>query len=306
MRIVWKLLLGAAVVLVAWPAGASAVPTVAAAGDIACPPSHAAYNDGQGDGGRCEQAATAKLLYGGGYDAVLPLGDLLDPDPFLVNFRGAYGSTWGRLKGKTWPAIGNHEYMRGVAPGYFSYFNGKGRRDGRAGRRGLGWYSFELGDWHLVALNANCSKVGCRGDSRQLKWLRRNLRNHPNRCTLAYWHQPLFSSGAHGEDEPVRPFWKALYAAGADVVLNGHDHVYERFAPQAPNGFTDPRRGIVQFTVGTGGRSLFGFTHPEFNSRKRIERSFGILRLRLGRSGYGWRFIDTDRRTLDTGSRHCR
>jgi len=302
---VWKLLLGAAVVLVVLPASASGA-IVAAAGDIACPPSHVAFNDGQGDGGRCEQAATARLLYGQGYDAVLTLGDLLDPDPFLSNFREVYGSTWGRLKGKTYPAIGNHEYKRGVAPGYFSYFNGKGRRDGRAGRRGLGWHSFDLDGWHLVSLNGNCSKVGCRGDSRQLKWLRRNLERHPSRCTLAYWHQPLFSSGAHGGDEPVRPFWRALYAAGADVVLNGHDHVYERFAPQAPNGATDHGRGIVQFTVGTGGRSQFGFTHPEFNSQKRVDGSFGILRLRLGRGGYGWRFIDTDRNTLDKGTRRCR
>jgi hypothetical protein len=287
-------------------ADARAVPVVAAAGDIACPPGHAAFNGGRGDGLRCGQAATARLLYGGGYAAVLPLGDLLDPDPFLENFRSVYGATWGRLKGKTYPAIGNHEYWRGVAPGYFNYFNGRGRRDGRAGRRGLGWHSFDLGSWHLISLNANCSKVGCRGDSHQLRWLRRNLREHPNHCVLAYWHQPLFSSGAHGEDEPVRPFWRALYRAGADVVLNGHDHVYERFAPQAPNGATDRRRGIVQFTVGTGGRSLFSFTHRELNSRKRISGSFGLLRLRLGRGGYRWRFIDVDRNTRDSGSRRCR
>lgn len=255
---------------------------------------------------RCRQKDTARLLYGEGYDAVLPLGDLVYQPPTLWAYRRAWGPTWGRLKGKTFPAVGNHEYDEPGGPeGYWNYFNGVGRSDGRAGRRGLGWHSFDLGNWHLIALNSNCEQVGCDSRSRQLKWLRRNLRKHAARCTLAYWHHPLFSSGEHGRSTETRPFWRALYRAGADVILGGHDHVYERFAPQAPNGALS-RRGIVQFTVGTGGRSLYRFTHVESNSRKRIDRRFGILRLRLARGGYSWGFVDVDRQVLDAGKRRCR
>jgi hypothetical protein len=304
------------------PAGAPALPLIAAAGDVACPPTHPAYNDGLGTPTRCRQAATAQLLYHAGYDAILPIGDLVQPDATLANLRDAYGQTWGKLKGRTHPVAGNHEYdHHSHGSGYFDYFNGVGDDEGRAGARGRGWYSYDLGRWHMIALNANCDRVGCRNHSRQLVWLRRNLRRHRNRCVLAYWHQPLFSSGAHGffktpedaladkhnpgYDENTVPFWRALHAAGADIVLNGHDHLYERFAPQTPSGSLDRKTGIVQFTVGTGGRSLFDFTHVARNSRKRISGAFGILRLRLGRGRYHWRFLDIDHRILDEGERRC-
>ena len=133
-----------------------------------------------------------------------------------------------------------------------------------------------------MALNSNCGKVGCGPGTRQLAWLRRDLRAHPRRCVLAYWHHPLFSSGAHDAEQPVRYFWRVLRAAGADVVLNGHDQLYERFAPKMPDGDVDRRHGIVQFTVGTGGRSLFDFTATKRGSRRRVGHRFGILRLRLG------------------------
>jgi hypothetical protein len=285
---------------------AAAAPLIAAAGDVACPPSHPAFFGGLGTRGKCRQASTARLLYGAGYDAVLPIGDLIEPYPSLRNFRGVWTDTWGRLKGRTYPVLGNHEYDIDGAVGYFRYFNGIGNRDGRVGTRGRGWYSYDLGRWHLIALNSNCGKVGCGPESRQLAWLRRNLRAHPRRCVLAYWHHPLFSSGAHDAEQPVRYFWRALRAAGADVVLNGHDHLYERFAPKTPDGEIDRGRGIVQFTVGTGGRSLFRFTARKRGSRRRVEQSFGILRLRLGGRGFRWRFIAADGRgTLDRGGRHC-
>jgi hypothetical protein len=297
---------------------AAAAPLIAAAGDIACPPSHPAFNGGRGTATKCRQRATARLLYGAGYDAVLPIGDLMEPKPFLTNFRRVYGRTWGRLKGRTFPALGNHEYDLGPARGYFNYFNGVGDPFGRAGTRGLGWYSHDLGAWHLIALNSNCGKVGCGPGSRQLTWLRRNLRRNRDSCVLAYWHHPLFSSGAQGAEQPVAPFWRVLRHHGADVVLNGHDHLYERFAPKRPDGRLDRRRGIVQFTVGTGGRSLFRFTGRARGSRKRVEGRFGILRLRLGARRYRWRFIALRRpagglgagprrgsRVLDRGSRRC-
>ena len=301
------------------PAQVTAVPVIGAAGDIACPPSHFAYNGGFGTTAKCRQRATARLLYGAGYDGILPIGDLMEPKPLLRNFRRVYGSTWGRLKGITHPAPGNHEYDLGPAKGYFDYFNGVGARRGRAGPRGRGWYSYDLGRWHLIALNSTCGKVGgCGRGSDQFRWLRRDLRRSDARCTLAYWHHPLFSSGAHGGEQPVRAFWRALYADGADVVLNGHDHLYERFAPKHPSGRRGGRRGIVQFTVGTGGRSLFAFTHRERGSRARIEGRFGVLRLRLGRRGFAWRFVAVPRpgsstgglgvggtRVLDSGSRRC-
>jgi hypothetical protein len=287
------------------PALCTAAPRIAAAGDIACPPSHRAFNRGVGTESKCQQRETARLLYHSWLDAILPIGDLVEPDPTLRNFRGVYASTWGRLKGRTYPAIGNHEYGLHNARGYFDYFNGVGRNTGRAGPRRRGWYSYDLGRWHLIALNGNCGHIRCGNRSRQVVWLRRNLRKHPNRCVLAYWHQPLFSSGEQGHEEQVRPLWRALHAAGADVVLNAHDHLYERFAPQTPGGRPDRKRGIVQFTVGTGGRSQFQFTHRARNSRRRIANRFGILRMRLGRGRYRWRFVDARRRTLDHGSRRC-
>jgi Calcineurin-like phosphoesterase len=289
------------------PASARGAPTIAAAGDIVCPRSHPAFNGGHGTRNKCRQAATAKLLLGGGYSAVLPLGDLIDPGPTLRNFRGVYRRTWGRFKRKTHPTLGNHEYAVPGAGGYFDYFNGRGDRHGRAGRRGAGWYSYEVGHWHLVALNSNCGEVGCGPRSSQVHWLKRDLRRHAKRrCVLAYWHHPRFSSGFHGNDEPTGTFWRVLFRARADVILNAHDHLYERFAPQTPSGLRNVGRGIVQFTVGTGGRSLFPIGAARSNSEVQIAGRFGILRMQLGREDFSWRFLSTPGdETLDQGRQHC-
>lgn len=289
------------------PASARAAPVIAAAGDIACPPSHPAFNGGHGTEAQCVQARTARMLVGGGYAAVLPLGDLMYSAPTLNDFRGVYRHTWGRVKRKTHPAPGNHEYEVPDARGYFDYFNGRGDTHGRAGRRGAGWYSFEVGRWHLVALNSNCGEVGCGPRSSQVRWLKRDLRRRPkHRCVLAYWHHPRFSSGFYGNEEPTGTFWRILFRADADVILNGHDHVYERFAPQTPTGVRDDRRGIVQFTVGTGGRSLFPIGPARGNSEVQIAGRFGILRMQLGGEDFSWRFLSAPGdESLDQGRQHC-
>jgi hypothetical protein len=159
----------------------------------------------------------------------------------------------------------------------------------------------------VIALNSNCGIVSCARGSAQERWLRTTLAHNRTRCTLAYWHHPRFSSGLHGDDTGVTPFWQALYAYGADVVLNGHDHVYERFAPQTPSGRLDRRRGIREFVVGTGGRSLYPFVGSAPNTEARNDTTYGVLRLQLGATGYSWRFVGVPGSAFtDAGSASCR
>ena len=212
-------------------------PVIAAAGDIVCSPRTAAAN--RNPRGLCADRLTAGLLRRGGYDAVLALGDLQYESGSLTDYRRAYDRSWGAFKAVTFPVPGNHEYGTSRAAGYFAYFGS------RAGDPARGYYSFDLGAWHLIALNSNCGAVGgCGVSSPQGRWLRRDLADHRNACTLAYWHHPRFSSGLHGNDEAYDGFWRLLYAAGADLILTGHDHTYERFAPQTPGARLDERRGI--------------------------------------------------------------
>ena len=289
------------------PAAAHSAPLVAAAGDIACGPGDPDFHGGAGHADKCRQRATSRLLRGRGVDAVLPLGDLMY-SPRLRFFRRIYGRTWGRLKRRTHPVLGNHDYFEGTgsARGYFDYFNGVGDHRGRAGGRGEGWYSFTLGHWHVIALNSNCERVACGPRSPQVRWLRRDLRASRAHCTLAYFHHPLFSSGPHGNEQGVRAFWRVLYRRRADVILSGHDHLYERFAPQTPAARLNRRRGISQFTVGTGGHSLYNFK-PQLlpNSVKRVEHRFGVLELRLRRASYSFRFRALGGAVLDRGARRC-
>jgi acid phosphatase type 7 len=299
--------LALAVGVAAAPAPARSAPLIAAAGDIACGPSDPDFLGGGGSATKCRQRATSRLLRRRGLDAVLPLGDLMY-SPRLRFFRRIYGRTWGRLKRRSHPVIGNHDYFEGTssAKGYFDYWNGVGDRRGRAGWRGAGWYSYRLGRWHVVALNSNCDKVGCGARSPQLRWLRRDLRRSRARCTLAYFHHPLFSSGPHERDQRVSAFWRVLYRQRVDVILNGHDHLYERFAPQTPAARLDRRRGIAQFTVGTGGHSLYPFrAQPRRNSVERVENRFGVLEMRLRRASYTFRFRAIGGGVLDRGARGC-
>jgi len=253
-------------------------PTLVAAGDVACAPGEARTRDA------CHQLDTAALIGRLDPDAVAALGDLQYEAGSLADFQGSFDKTWGTFIDRMHPAIGNHEYGTPGAAGYFAYFGA------RAGRPGEGWYSYELGSWHVVSLNANCDIVGCGPGSPQQRWLRADLATHPRRCTLAYWHQPRFSSGLHGSDDALIPLWRTLQAGGADVALSGHDHDYERFAPQTADGRLDRVHGVVQFVVGTGGKSHYPVLLAGRNSRAHAS-AFGVLRLTLGRGAYAWRFV---------------
>jgi acid phosphatase type 7 len=244
--------------------------------------------------------ATAKLLekIPG---TVIAIGDLAYPDGSKENFT-CYNKTWGRVKDRTRPAPGNHEFHSKDAAYYFEYF-GKA-----AGEPGDGFYSYDLGAWHILALNSECPEVGgCEAGSRQEKWVRADLAAHPSACTLAYFHKPRFSSGGkHGDDLEVKALYQALYDAHADVILNGHDHDYERFAPQDANGNADPARGIREFVVGTGGKNHRPFDLPHPNSEVRNADAFGVLELTLRSNGYDWQFIAEPGKTFtDVGRGVC-
>lgn len=244
---------------------------------------------GAGDIATCEQPgaeATAKLL-DGIPGTVFTVGDNVYPDGTAEQFANCYGPTWGRHLSRTFPTPGNHEYHTAGASGYFNYFGAA------AGESGKGYYSYDLGSWHIIALNSECTQIGgCGASSPQVTWLKADLAAHPALCTLAYWHTPRFSSGEHGDNGDVLELWRALYSAGADVVLNGHDHEYERFAPQNPDGKLDNALGIREFVVGMGGsnpRDLPG--KPSANSQKVITHNFGVIKLTLRSGSYNWQFV---------------
>jgi hypothetical protein len=226
---------------------------------------------------------------------VLTLGDNVYPNGTAASYQECFEPTWGRHKEQIHPAPGNHDYSTPSAAGYFEYFGPL------AGEKGLGYYSFDVGAWHVISLNSQCKYAGgCERDSRQELWLRQDLKQNAGKCILAYWHNPLFSSGRHGHDLSVKPFWDDLYEAGADIVLNGHDHDYERFAPQNTEG-APASNGIREFVVGTGGsgnRVIFG-SAP--NSEERSDNAFGVLRLALRPEGYDWDFIPADRTGFSDG-----
>jgi len=218
---------------------------------------------------------------------VITLGDnayeLGTPDEFNT----CYNPTWGRFKNRTRPSPGNHDYAYPNAAGYFSYFGTA------AGDPARGYYSFDLAGWHVLSLNANCDNIGgCQAGSAEEQWLRADLAAHPAACTLAYWHQPRYSSGSHGSDATYTAFWQALYDYHATLVLNGHDHDYERFAPQDQNGALDLARGIREFVVGTGGRhfSAFGPTRRP-NSEASQSGVYGVIKLTLFSNGYQWDYV---------------
>jgi hypothetical protein len=232
---------------------------------------------------------------------VLTLGDNAFPDGTTADYSNCYAPSWGRLLERTHAVLGNHEYNTGTASGSFDYFGP------RAGPRDLGYYSFDVGDWHIVVLNDNAPQVSFATGSPQDEWLAADLAAHPAKCTLAAWHQPAFlSSNSPGfTTRDRRAIWQRLQAAGVDVVLNGHQHHYERFAPMQPDGSRDDATGIVQFNVGTGGESVLLPTvaiNPNSSFR---DARFGVLRLRLEASGYHWDFLPTSGVSVDSGSAQC-
>jgi len=232
---------------------------------------------------------------------VMAVGDLAYPDGTPADF-ACYDRTWGREKMRTRPAAGNHEFHSAGAAYYFQYFGEA------AGDSSKGYYSYELGTWHIVVLNSECEQVGgCGLGSAQEKWLREDLAAHQAPCTLAYFHKPLFSSGAaHGDDLTVKPLWDALYQAGADVVVNGHDHDYERFGPQTPEGKADLAHGMREFVVGTGGKNHRPFGATDANSEVRNTDAFGVLKLTLMPGKYAWEFVSEQGKTFtDSGEGAC-
>jgi chitodextrinase len=281
-------------------APASSDPVVATAGDIACDPNDGRFNGGNGISGACRELATSNILFGTDLAAVLPLGDNQYEDATQWKFMQSYDASWGRLMTLTRPVPGNHEYLTQGAAGYYSYFGS------RAGDPTKGYYSFDIGAWHIIALNSECANIGgCGAGSPEETWLRNDLNTHSNTCTLAYWHRPRFTSGFHGNDDSFATWWFDLYQAHADIVLNGHDHDYERFAPQDDLQHPDPN-GVREFVVGTGGQEHEGFVAQAPNSQVFNADTFGVMKLTLHSSSYNWQFVPEAGGTFtDSGSDSC-
>ncbi len=291
-------------------AAAGTDPVIAAAGDIACDPTNSNFNGGNGANDACMEQATANLIGAANPSAVLLLGDNQYYCGGYPAFQQSYDLSWGKYKSITYPSVGNHEYLtsggtgcdstNAHAAGYFNYFGAA------AGQVGHGFYSFNVGSWHLIAINSNCGDAGgCGSGSPQYTWLQSDLAAHKGVCTLAFWHIPLFSSGGRAASN-TKPEWDLLYAAHADVVLNGHDHIYERFAPQNPSGALDTTNGIREFIAGTGGANHTSIATVAANSEVRNTATFGLLELTLHQASYGWNFVPIAGKTFtDSGTQAC-
>ena len=261
---------------------------VVAVGDIACAPRRPRTQT------RCRQADTAALTRRLGPDAVLALGDLQYEDGRFRAFRKSYDESWGRLKGRTHPVPGNHEYNTSGAAGYYRYFHR--RQPGPPG-----YYTRTLGRWTVYALNSNCGEINCQ---REYRWLRRAIDANPSRCSLLAMHSPRFSSGQHGFNEGMRRFFAIADNHGVEMMLSGHDHHYERFARMNADGELR-RRGMMQFVSGTGGKSHYSVTSRSRGSRFVDDDSFGVLRLSLAPRSFSWAFTTVGGTTHDRGSRRC-
>ena len=288
----------------------ASAPVIAAAGDIACDPNSSNFNDGQGTPTSCRQQYTSDLLVNAGLAAVLPLGDVQYECGSYEAFMESYDRSWGRLKSISRPIVGNHEYLtsggtdctdaNAGAAGYFKYFGFA------AGLPSRGYYSYDIGEWHLIALNSECRDVGgCDPDSPQGTWLAADLAAHPSLCTLVYWHIPLFSSGGRANAN-MKPIWQILYRHDVDIILTGHDHIYERFAPQTAEGMLDTARGIRQFVVGTGGSNHTPIAEIVANSEVSDATTYGVLMLTLQPASYDWEFVPEAGGTFtDSGTASC-
>jgi acid phosphatase type 7 len=289
---------------------AASDPVIAAAGDIACDPTNSNFNGGNGSSSSCRQRYTSDLLVNGNFAAVIALGDNQYYCGGYSAFLQSYALSWGRVKSITHPAVGNHEYLTSGgtgcdptntgAAGYFKYFGAS------AGDPTKGYYSLNIGAWHVVALNSNCSSAGgCGSTSPQYKWLQADLAAHRTTCTLAYWHIPLYSSGGRSASN-MQKLWQVLYDNNADLVLEGHDHIYERFAPQNATALLDKARGLRSFIVGTGGANHTSVTSVAANSEVRNASTYGILKLTLHASSYDWQFVHEAGKTFtDSGTTSC-
>ena len=239
-------------------------------------------------------------------DVVATLGDNAYPNATDADFARCFRPSWGdsakRIMQRIRPSPGNHEHYVEKAAPYYRFF---GRRAGNAGK---GYYSYNLGAWHMIVLNSEMlvnSQFSPEDREEQEEWLANELRNNTRRCTLAYWHHPRFSSGWHGSDIRMDNWWKLLYRGGVDVVLNGHDHHYERFHPLDTTGTIDTTRGMVQFVVGTGGIELRGIRAPLSYSAARVTGRWGVLKITLGREEYRYAFLEPGGRVWDPGGGRC-
>jgi acid phosphatase type 7 len=302
-------------VQVTTPAGGGGTgdPVIAAAGDIACDPAETQFKGGNGNATKCHAKKTAAVLTNlqatTDLKAILAVGDTQYVCGGLQAYNQSYGPAWGQpaLKAITHPVPGEQEYLTSggtdcsATPGggYFSYFGSA------AGDPTKGYYSFDVGAWHIIALNSVCGQVPCDVASAQYQFLQADLAAHPATCTLAYWHHPRFASSNGGGTKSVAPFWDLLYAAGAEIALGGNQHVYERFAPQTPSRVASAN-GIRAFTVGTGGRSHGKFGTIQANSEVRDNTSYGVLKLTLHATSYDWQFVPVAGATFtDSGSGTC-
>ena len=263
------------------------------------PPPDAVTFVGAGDIATCGQPgdeATAALL-DGIQGTVFTLGDNAYESGTTTEYTNCYHPSWGRHKARTWPVAGNHEYQTAGAAGYFGYFGAA------AGEPARGYYSLDLGAWRVIVLNSNIARDAT---SPQVQWLRDDLTDNPRSCTIALWHHPRFNSGAsHDNNTSVQAFWDVLFEHDAEIILAGHEHSYERFAPQTPQAVADPVRGIRQFVVGTGGRSLYQLGTLKPNSQVFYNTTHGVLKLTLYAGGYDWQFVPTSGGFTDTGSGTC-
>ena len=279
---------------------------------VSTPTDGGVYLVGAGDIGECGlngAGLTANLLAEFPGATLFTAGDNSYETGTLQQFQNCFDPTWGRFKDRLHPAPGNHDWANPGAQGYFTYFGAA------AGQPGQGWYSFDVngpspnsGGWHIVVLDSDCNDIkGCQAGSPEEKWLKADLAAHPTRCSLAIWHHPRFSSGAHGNNPASQTFWNDLYAAGAEIVINGHDHDYERFGPQDPQGNPDAAQGIREFVVGTGGALLYDPPGKlAANSEKLINGVYGVLALTLYPDRYAWEFVpQAGSPQSDAGSGEC-
>jgi hypothetical protein len=293
--------------LAARPAPRSTLPPLSSyqpPSSLEAQPSGAHVLVGAGDIASCDRdadEATARLVEGIA-GTVFTTGDNVYERGTRGEFERCYDPTWGRFKERTRPVPGNHDYATDGGAPYFEYFGPT------VGGPARSWYAYDLGAWRIYALDSNCERLdgGCADGSAQVDWLRDDLEANPRRCIAAYWHHPRFSSGRHGSTPAVDPLWRVLVAADAEVVVTGHDHLYERFAPLDVDGRRDDRAGTRHFTSGTGGRDLYEFRQVLDASEVRDASTFGVLKLTLREDGYDWRFIPAYGRAFtDQGSGEC-
>lgn len=263
-------------------------PVVVAVGDIACPPGAERTTTS------CRQEATARLAAGFDPRRVLTLGDQQYEDGALSAYRASYAKSWGALRPVTRPVPGNHEYNTDGASGYYTYFR-------RQQPGAPGYYAFDVGSWRVYALNSNCGAIDC---AREVRWLDRNMENHPRRCTVVTMHHPRYSSALHGSNSSVKPLWQTALRHRTDLALAGHDHSYERFRRMNASG-RPSRTGMVSFVSGTGGKTLYPWRSQAPGSVARFNSTFGVLALRLGKGRYAWQYRTVRGRVVDHGTGRC-